>query len=149
VLDTGRAIVNARMRVARREESLLSSYPKPDRSNFRPNAVRTPEREIVDVGWGEGVLSDGRPFRLEWWAEDQVTYLQCLFSTLGLEKMEDPELSRLLESEGIARFRSAKRYITSQTISDASGNEMWSVNIVLGDEDETYIDCDVPLRTYR
>jgi hypothetical protein len=42
--------------------------PKPDRSNSPPNLVKTDENPNLDLGWNEGFLTDGRPYRAEYWA---------------------------------------------------------------------------------
>lgn len=41
-------------------------YPKPNRSDFKPNLKRTHKNDVLDIGWNEGVLSDGRPYRREY-----------------------------------------------------------------------------------
>jgi hypothetical protein len=123
-------------------------YPKPDRSNHHPNHSKTAENDTLDIGWAEGVFSDRRPFRIECWAQDQVTYLQCFFSALGLEEIGRGELQRLLERARLIRFVSDKRLASGRLTSDASENPIWEVNVVIGDEDELYARSDVPLQPY-
>src|SRR5262245_55424157 len=117
-------------------------YPKPDRSNRRPNFA-------LDIGWDEGRLSDGRPFRVEMWAQDRISYMKCFFSALGLEHLGGSELQQFLERECLVRFRSDKRYAGGRLMIDASGNQMWEVNVVIGDEDDLYVDCDFRLKPYQ
>jgi hypothetical protein len=79
-----------------------------------------------------------------------VTYLQCFFSSVGLEDLDRDELQRYLEREGLVRFESAnaeKRYASGRLTSDDGGNPIWEVNIVIGDEDERYAES-VPLKPY-
>jgi len=123
-------------------------YPKPDRSNHHPNLSKTAENDTLDIGWAEGVFSDGRPFRIECWAQDQVTYLQCFFSSVGLEELDRSELQQFLERERLIRFVSDKRFASGRLTSDASENSMWEVNVVIGDEDELYAESDVSLKPY-
>src|SRR5262249_40853812 len=99
-----------------------------------------------EIGWDEGRLSDGRPFRVEMWAQDQVRYMQCFFSAVGLEDLGRRELQQFLERECLARFRSDKRYAGGHLITDASGNRMWEVSVVSGDEAERSVDCDFALK---
>src|SRR4051794_28362979 len=40
-------------------------YPRPDRSNFRPNYEKSPENETISIGWNAGRLTDGRPYHLD------------------------------------------------------------------------------------
>ncbi len=94
-------------------------YPKPDRSDHSPNFSKTPENDVIDIGWDEGILSDGRRYRVECWAQDQVTSLTYFFSTRGLENM-----------------------------TNAGGSNMWSVNVVVGDDEKTFVSAQRPLRPY-
>ena len=59
-----------------------SKFPKVDRSNFTPNFTKSPENDAVDIGWSEGNLSDGRPYRLECWAQDQITNITIFVSRI-------------------------------------------------------------------
>jgi len=52
------------------------------------------------------------------------------------------------QGEGLLRFTSSKRYVAALPLTDASANDMWSVNVVVGDEDETFVSDDRPLRSY-
>jgi len=98
--------------------------------------------------WAEGVFSDGRAFRIECWAQDQITYLQCFFSSVGLEELDQSDLQQFLERECLIVFVSDKRFASGRLTSDASENSMWEVNVVIGDEDELYAESDVPLKPY-
>src|SRR5215467_13908088 len=123
-------------------------YPKPDCSDRRPNFSATEETDARGIGWDEGRLSDGRPFRVEMWAQDQVSYLQCFFSAVGLEDLDRRELQQFLERECLIRFRSDKRYAGGHLITDASGNRMWEVNVVIGDDHDRHVDYDFDLKPY-
>ena len=124
------------------------SYPRPDRSDYTPNRRKTPENEALDIGWDEGVLRDGRPFRAECWAEDGVTHLTFFFSTHGLETASNTDLAALLLDADLIRFRGDRRYVAARPWTDAAGNDMWSVNVVVGDEDEMYVSDHLRLRQY-
>jgi hypothetical protein len=114
-------------------------YAGPNRSSFQPNFVKTAENDVLDLGWGEGVLSDGRPFRIECWCQDQVTMLTYFLSTEGLQGATNESLGRFLVKEGLLEFRGSEKYVAASKIFDDSGNEMWAINVVVGDEDKTYI----------
>ena len=124
-------------------------YPVPDRSQYQPNFSKTAEDDTVDIEWAEGVFSDGRPFRVECWAQDQVTHLSCVFSVIGLEDISEGEIQNLLEREGVVRFLTEKRFAGGRMWDDWSGQKMWSVGIVIGDDETLYADCDLPLQSYR
>jgi len=123
-------------------------YPRPDRSGHSPNLVKTEANPALDIGWEEGVLSDGRPFRAECWAEDGVTSLTFFVSTIGLETTSNREFAQLLETEGLLRFAGEKRYVAARPLTDASGHDMWSVNVVVGDEENTFVVDQLHLRPY-
>lgn len=124
-------------------------HPKPDRSDQTPNFVKTEENEALDIGWNEGFLSDGRPYRVECWAESQITMLTFFFSTGGMENLSDATFQKLLTSEGLVQFISDKPHIAAMPTTDASGNSMWSVNVVIGTEDELVAKDSVNLREYE
>ena len=84
-------------------------------------------------------MSDGRPYRVEAWAESQVMMLTYFFSTRGLEDASDSTLTQLLVDEGLVEFLSDKRYVSALKTTDAAGSEMWSVNLVVGDDDLEYV----------
>src|SRR5690348_9826155 len=117
----------------------MPRYPRPDRSGFSPNLHRTAENPALDIGWAEGKLKDGRPYRAECWAEGGITSLTLFFSTLGIEGLTDAEFAALLEAEGLMQFTGAERYVAAAPFTDASGNAMWSVNIVVGDDEDTFV----------
>ena len=126
-----------------------STYPKPDRSDFKPHLSKTPENEILDLGWQEGVLTDGRPFKGEFWCQDQISMITFFFSTVGLENISKEEMERLLESEDLIKFKPGPRSVRVEKFKDASANEMYSVNVMVGDDEETLVEGGRPMNGYR
>jgi hypothetical protein len=123
---------------------VTSAYPSPDRSGYKPGQ----SRDVKDIGWGEGVLVDGRPYRAECWAEGGVTVLTFFFSTRTLEDADKEALTSLLVQSGVVSFVGEDRFGGCATMVDGSGNEMWSVNVVIGDEDRLYARSAVELQPY-
>ncbi len=123
-------------------------YPKPDRSDHEPNFTKTDENEVIDIGWSDGELSDGRPYRTECWAESHITMMTFFFSTAGLESRSERQLQELLASEGLVRFLSDEKHLCAKKITDAGGNDMWSVNVVIGTEEELLAKTHLHLRPY-
>jgi hypothetical protein len=103
---------------------------------------------VIDIGWDEGILSDGRRYRVECWAQDQVTSLTYFFSTRGLENMTNAQFAELLVREGLVQFMSSERYVAALPLKDARGSDMWSVNVVVGDDEKTFVRAQRPLRPY-
>ena len=126
----------------------MPQYPRPDRSDFEPNLHKSDENPALDVGWAEGKLRDGRPYRAECWAEDGVTSLTLFFSTIGLESFTDADFAALVEAEGLVQFTGERRYVAAAPLTDSSGNDMWSVNVVVGDDEETFVIDQLQLRGY-
>ena len=124
-------------------------YPKPDRSNQTQNFVKSEENEAIDLAWGEGFLSDSRPYRVECWAEFQVTMLTFFFSTAGMENYSDLMFKELLSKEKLIQFVTNTPIISAMSFTDPSGNEMWSVNVVIGNEDGLLARDSVNLRAFE
>jgi hypothetical protein len=124
-------------------------FPRPDRSNQTPNFKKTDENPQLDIGWQEGVLNDSRPYRVEVWCEDQTSFVTYFFSVIGLEHETSDALVNMLEREGLLRFRlGAPRYTSATQIKDGRGQELWSVTVVVGTEDETFVDETAALQRY-
>jgi hypothetical protein len=111
--------------------------PVPDRSKRQRRATKDDEG-VLDIGWAAGTLKDGRPYFAELWAQDQVTSVTVFFSRQGLEDLGSDEACTLLEDEGLLRF-GPKRYCSAQPCPDDAGEPMWSVNLVVGDDEETFL----------
>ena len=54
----------------------------------------------------------------------------------------------LLERKGILHYNGRFRSAAFARWTDASGNDLWSVNIVVGDEDGSLIDERIPMLRY-
>lgn len=128
---------------------MASNYPKPDRSTFKPNLKKTPENDALDIGWAEGVLSDGRQFRMEYWCQDQCSIVTFFFSTDDLDFANQDSLFSFLKREGLVRFRTSAGKATGGRIADSAGNEMWSWTVLFATDDDTYADViNIPLNRY-
>ncbi len=123
-------------------------YPKPDRSEQALNFDKSGENDAIDLGWSEGLLSDGRPYRAECWAENQITMLTFFFSTTGMENYSDAMFIEWLGKEGLIQFVIDDPHISAMPITDAAGNDMWSINVVIGTEDGLQAKDSVNLRAY-
>ncbi len=123
--------------------------PKPDRSGTRPNLAKTAETPVLDLGWNEGFLSDTRPYRVEAWAEDQVRSITVFMSTNGIENYTNAQFADLLEREELIAYHPGRRRSAyAMPCTDASGNSLWSVNVVTGDDEDTFVDVLTVIRPY-
>ena len=123
-------------------------YPKPDRSDFTPNFSKE-DFDQVDIGWNEGFLSDGRPYRMEAWAMDQITMVTYFFSTIEMENYTSDMFAGLLIKEGLIKKLSDEIPVDADILTDVSGNKMWSVNVTIATEDERYARDLNPLKAYK
>jgi hypothetical protein len=125
------------------------TYPKPDRSNFTPNCVITEDADVLDFGYAEGQLSDGRPYRLECWAESSVSSISYFMSIEGLEAASKDELADLLVREELIEFNDPnRRHVAVCEITDASDNRMLVISVVIADEDVLYAEDKCPILPY-
>ncbi len=125
--------------------ALQPKYPIPDRSKQRVNLVKD-EDGVLDIGWCDGVLSDGRPFRAEMWAQDGISALTIFFSTAGLDPNEEAAAVQLALREGLVTMRpGAEDRISAKAWTDDAGRPVWSVNVVIGYDDEEFTLSSVPL----
>jgi hypothetical protein len=123
-------------------------YPAPDRSDQTPDLTKSTEDGVLDIGWFTGALGDGRPFRAECWAQDGITVLTFFLSTVGLESLERAQLIELLQREGLVVWQGETRFLGVAKILDASQHELWSLNVVIGDENELYAESPFSLQRY-
>ena len=133
---------------------LPESYPRPDRSDFIRYRRKAPSNEVVDIGWSEGVFETGRPYRVEYWQQDGVTYASFIFSTVSLENAAESGLRDLLTDEGLIEIIAADRqqtqspYRGAAQFFDAATNRMWKVNVVLRDEAGAVAECTPEIHPY-
>ena len=129
--------------------ALNPSLPAPNRSKQKLNLERDADG-VLDIGWCEGVMSDGRPFRAEMWAQGSVSMLTFFFSSVGLEQLDDKAIGALLEREKMVAFKDgAPKYCTARALQDDSGAPSWSANVVVGDDDNTFVSDSVPIFHHR
>ena len=88
---------------------LIKNFPAPCRVDYVPSPYEPDEDGVVDVGYKNGRLSDGRPYRLECWRMDEMLMTTIMFSDLGLGAYKREDMYLLLEAEGILHFLGEKR----------------------------------------
>lgn len=124
-------------------------YLKPDRSSYQPSFAKSDDDPHLDIGWNEGFVTGGRPYRVEAWCEDQITALSFFFPAAGIENFSNTDFADLLEKEGLVRYLgSGYRSAFAVPLADASSNNIWSVNVVIGDGDGIVTEASVSLLPY-
>ncbi len=113
-------------------------YPVPDRSGFEPNKHRAdPVMPEGDLGQGDGLLPDGRPYLVEAWYSEGATYLTIFFSALDLEEATTAELLELLtqflvDARVPGKWRTPSR-VHPRVITDSAGEHMYTVTFGVGE----------------
>ena len=94
----------------------------------------------MNIGWNAGLIDGKRPFFCECWA-DGCTVITYFISTKGIEDYTVGQLEEMLSNADIISYNCQEHYEASaMTFTDHSGNEFYSVNMVVGDEEKTYTD---------
>lgn len=125
-------------------------YPKPDRSGYQPNFTKSEENDKLDLGWNEGVWSDGHPFRMEVWCWDQTTNVTFFVSRDNLPDRPREAWADLLEQEGLVQFGThGQRSAYAVAVEDDRGQPVWSINVMVGIDDDLLVDGTIPFVRYE
>ena len=130
------------------DEAPEAKYPFPDRSKLKPNFSMKDRDDQLDIHYIEGIFDDGRPFRMESWASGGFSYATFYLSRKGIENFSPADLKEYLKSNEVIEFDD-RLYLnsgfgdsinlSSQEKTDTSGNPIWEITIIVGDEDGTYV----------
>jgi hypothetical protein len=60
----------------------------------------------------------------------------------------DDDFKTLVVREALLEFTGERRHVHAIKITDAAGQEMWSVNVVVGDERNTFVVEKLAMRAY-
>ena len=95
----------------------------------------------VNIGWDTGLLGADRPYFLECWAANGITMLTYFVSVIGMEDASAEDLVKLLTDARLFRLRDPENPRTSvMKYEDDHENVFFSINVIAGIEDETYIE---------
>ena len=122
-------------------------YPVPDRSKF----IQIKEKDesgTMDIGWNEGVTTDGRPYRAEMWTFDGVSMVTIFLSSIGIQNLSKEELMYYLEKEGLVKYFGEKKLLRCELVKDDACEAMWSLNITIGDDEEIFADTGFAIKPY-
>ena len=106
----------------------------------------TSDTEICNIGYYEGIFTDGRPVRVEVWSSHNVTNATVFFSIIGLEEKSEQEVKNLLIKNEIIELREDNAYVTEYE--DSNENIFIAINIALEEHGNIINKCLVPLKDY-
>ncbi len=124
-------------------------FPIPRRINYIPSPLEADEDGVLDIGFYCGSLKDGRPYRLECWAMDEITMVTIMFSDIGIRSYLRQDMYDLLEQEKMVGYVSEKRPLQFTRTHDDVGNSIWMLNIMLTNGKEKYATLKMELQSYK
>ena len=80
--------------------------------------------------------------------KNKVSILTYFMSTAGIENVSESYFKELLVDEGLLTFERKAPVVKAKKVRDASGNEMWSINVAVGDQDELFVSGELSIKRY-
>ena len=94
----------------------------------------------MNIGWDAGLLEGNRPYFMECWATCGITMMTYFVSAEGIESAGKEALLGMLQDAGKFRILNPENPRTKiMEFTDDGGNKFFSVNITVGDEEDTYV----------
>lgn len=94
----------------------------------------TSDTEVCNIGYHEGVLKDGRPYRIEVWSAFEIETATIFISTQDIEDKNVKYLKQLIQDNKLVDIFDDRLDVTK--VIDYEDNEFFSINIPLVDHDE-------------
>ena len=118
-------------------------YPSIDRSNIDFLS----SSDLCNIGYHEGTLRDGRPYRLEVWSQGGLDNVTIFISNKDLEDKSEVDLVKYISQEGIIDITDDKAVVN--LIDDINDNSFYSINLVLNNRDEEINSLLISLDNYE
>lgn len=96
---------------------------------------RTDNLGDINLGWDCGAIGR-RPYFLECWSGDHITMITFFLSTIGIEHYRAEDLERMLIDAGLYSKKEGYKGASVMAVIDSNNNQFFSVNIVVGVEDQ-------------
>lgn len=118
--------------------------PKRDKEDISPRGIK--EGDSEKVGFGEGRLDNGYPFRLECAVYGDAKIISVFVSKMGLIGITGEELNGYLQEQGVYEVYGASPEIYDYT--DKAGHEFWRVDVILESEGDIYASSPVSIEAF-
>jgi hypothetical protein len=122
------------------------TYPKVDRSDYTLNFDSEMGDAPTDIGWAEGVLQDGRPYRMECWGLAGSTGVTVFMPSEGIAAFDVAQVNALLEASRVITTL-APQELSLHHFSDPAGTPCVSISYIVANEDDDHIIQAHPLLT--
>jgi len=90
------------------------------------------------ICYGEGILSNGILYLSEYWFVDGISNYTYYFGDVFNENVSDESVMNLLIKDGLVEFYTEKQFYSLRMIKDINGNDAYTMNIVIGDDENTF-----------
>ena len=118
-------------------------YPRIVRDNIDFNS----SSDVCNIGYYEGELKDGRPYRLEMWSSNGIDSVTIFISNIGLEDKSEVDLVKYISGEDIVDITDDRA--TVNLVTDIEGNDFYGINLLINNRDEEVNTLLVPLDDYE
>ena len=107
----------------------------------------TSDTELCNLGYAEGELSDGRPYRIESFLTYGVEALTIFISIQDLEEKSMNDIKKLLVKEGLIEI--IEDNILMDKVIDENEEEFISINVPINDHGKEINKCNIALKEYE
>ncbi|HIU64386.1 MAG TPA: hypothetical protein IAB06_05080 [Candidatus Avacidaminococcus intestinavium] len=121
------------------KDLLYLKYPKPHFVEKRKLEADEDE-EVIDetVGTSEGILPDGRPYKVEFWQLEDLLLATIYFSATDVSDCTKSELEKYLQKNSLVMTKGDSLRMQCKKCLDDAGCEMWVINIILRQDQQIY-----------
>lgn len=120
----------------------------PTRIDYEASPLEPGEDGVRDIGYAVGVLSDGRPYRVECWCMEDLVMATIMFSRKGLETWDRANMILLSEFESLVKFVEKTPRLQAAKTTDDADNEVWAINVMLRKDNHIYAELCMDLKAY-
>ena len=113
---------------------------------YRDESSFINDTEVCNIGYNEGKLSDGRPYRLEKWLSHEIMNVTIFVSLNDIENLSNKEIIKMMEDNNIIKVIKDDIYITD--VEDSNNNKFYSINVPLDDHGNVINELLVDVKDY-
>ena len=114
-----------------------------------PDYPNTEARPAAEIGWAQGVLSDGRPWLASLWEDDEGDRTLSIAYPAAEHEEEDEEalIQRLLDEELVVPLADGIEFFVAEKRDDHfSPAPIWMIEILLSDYENDWARPGFPVR---